>query len=336
MSNLTEGQLHCSPIRVKSGLSLATIASLLGERLYKGKVPDTGWRSIQDETDCLRTTTAQRPRVGKPSITPETKEHPALLKARFYWDAVDVKIASVLGDSADNRQKHMLNAVDLVLAEEGDGHFSGIYTTRNEREVGGYISKGFRDTFADLDATSTVSFDVLDEAVSSDFFLWLISRYDGDQSLDEELELEIIRTMMARDVLSRATSLTSGAEMDRAELAASVIGAPNKFGPAQFAVSDTSLNLTLELELHNNGSFRIIIGQSEYDDEPGLTRDVKGPRLADDTTFVVLPKLRAAYASDPNWPDPGEIAFRDRAAKILQKILDAYAKEREGETKTHE
>lgn len=320
MSNLSEGQLHCSPIRVKCTLTLEEIRDGLAGRKYSGDVPATGWGSIEDDTDSLHTTTAQRPIVGTPQVLPGTDLLRPRLKARYYWDAADPRVARILGGSGDPRRLHTLNAVDLVLAHAEDGdEYEGIITTRTERDISFYVEDGIRDSFVELESSSFVQLNVLDAAFESDFFLWLLYKYDGDQRLTSDLNLEVIRTMKAQDFLSRGTSLTAGAEMDRAELAAAVTGHPNQFGPAQFAVYDSTLDLSVEIELHPDGTFRIIVGGSDYDEV--LQRSQKGPRLADDTAFVVLPKLRRAFIEDGSWPAPGLGQLRARARQVLEDHL---------------
>lgn len=126
--------------------------------------------------------------------------------------------------------------------------------------------------FVQLDA-------IVDTSFTSDFYLWLLSRYDDNEQLAPDLTLEVIRSMTAEDRLSRGTSLTAGAQMDRAEWAAAAIDKPIKFGPAQFAVDDSGLDLSLELELFVDGSFRIIVGNSDYEDRlPDRRRVADSPR----------------------------------------------------------
>lgn len=322
MSTISGGQLHCSPIRILCTKSIDDVSRLLGEQLYSGDVPATGWGNVADDTSSLRLHTDSRPTPGRPAVYPPSESiRQPRLKARYYWDAADIRATRILGTDVDKCRTHMLNAVDLILVPEVEGKsYVGVVTTRVEKELSQYIEPGFRQSFAEVESSALVQFDVLDSIFQSDFYLWLLYRYDGESQLSEDLNLEIIRSVRSKDRLARGSSLTSGAEMDRADLAALVSG-ENQFGPAQFGIYDASIDLSLELELHPDGSFQIIVGSSDYDDR--FERTVKGTKLVDDTAFVVLPKLRDAYESDSTWPSPGLGQLRERAVSVLQAHVTA-------------
>lgn len=325
MSNLSEGQLHCSPIQVQSERSLQEICTQIEQFGYKGGIPTRGWGNVDDATAFLGSFDAQRPEVSHPSIFDATDLLPARLKARYYWDQVDVKAAKLLGDSADPGRIYFLNAVDLVLGEtDEEGVYEGVLTTRSQPELKSYVDRAVRDLLKAIDVKAQVRLDVVELAIPSDFYLWLLRRYDDDQDLTEELTLELIRSLNSEDLLARGTSLTSGAQMDRAELAATVIGAPNKFGPARFSLLDKGLKLSAELELHPDGSYQVIIGSSDYDER--LSRLIKGHRLVDDLTFAVLPKLRDAYSRDSVWRASGRRDLMTRAVAVLTAHVDEALK----------
>ncbi|WP_368681066.1 hypothetical protein R1X32_42885 [Rhodococcus opacus] len=333
MSTLSGGQLHCSPIRIKCKRSLNAIAESLKDELYNGnKVPTTGWGSVSDDIEYLKPAAIERPVVGHPDVHAETAHTPRRLKARYYWDAADPAATRWLGDSADKRRTNHLRAVDLVLAEAVEDHeFVGVVTTRNDDELD-YVERGLRNTFTRIDASSSVRLDSLDTAIASEFYLWLLHRYDGDQRLSEGLSLEIVRSLSSEDGLSRPTSLKSGADIDRVELAAGVLSAPNRFGPAQFAVQDDALELALELELHQDGSFKIVVSKSVYDGQlRRLPRELKGQRLVDDAVFTILPKVLSAYSSDKSWPNPGYTQLKRRAREVLGPLVSSAGESIPGE-----
>ncbi|OZE17674.1 hypothetical protein CH262_25800 [Rhodococcus sp. 05-2255-1e] len=319
MSNLAEGQLHCSRIRLKSKRSLDQLAIGLKGQLYPSTVPSRGWGSVHDDADDLRKTSKHRPAVHPPLVAAGHSGLPRMLKARYYWDAVDVKAKRVLankGATADPLDVHTFNAVDLVIAKSGTPHvYEGVFTSRNETEIARYVNDGLRQSFAAIDSSSTVEMDSSDFIVESDFYMWLVHRYDGDPKLDTDLKLEVVRSLSSEDGLSRPLSLASGAQMDRAELAAAVLQRSGKLGPAQFAVYSSLLDLTLELELHPDGSFQIIIGKCFYRDRQ--PRHVIGPRLVDDAVYKIIPAVISAYSTDLTWPTPGYDALMDKAKKVL-------------------
>lgn len=318
MSNLSYGLLHCTPIKVKCVRNLDQIAQHLAGRLYSGACPTSGWGSITDDLDALKGLTLDRPAPSPPSVIPAGEAVPyRRLRARFYWDAaIPRRVAE-----ADKRSSHRFNAVDVVLRETADPiSFEGYITSRTDRDLDEYIIEGLRATFDDIAPGSFVETNRLDLKVDSDFYLWLLHKSEKGQRLCDDLDLEGIRTLSTKDGLSRPTSLSSGAVLARAELAAAVLGAPNKFGPASFSVVDDVLELSIEIELHPDGSYQILVGNSFYEDR--LHRSVKGPRLADDAAFVVLPKLMSAFSVDLQWPNPGRRVLRDQAREVLQALLD--------------
>lgn len=321
MSNLSNGPLSCSPIRLKSRLSLDTLASRLKGQLYDGNVPATGWGSVNDDSSALRQTTKYRPSASAPLAAGAKNGLPKRLKARYYFDAADVKARKVLAAlsvvNPDPREVHVFNAVDLILAETPTaGVYEGVFTTRNEKEIGQYVNDGFRRTFAAIDPSATFEMDSMDFAMESDFYMWLIHRYDGDQRLSSDLKLETVQSMSSKDGLARPTSLSSGAEMDRAELATYLLQNGGKLGPAQFVVYSKDLDLTLEIELFPDGSFQVVVGKSYYKDKH--PREVIGPMLVDDAVYKVIPGVRSAYSNDSSWPTPARDTLLDKASDVLR------------------
>lgn len=320
MAILSAGKLNCTPVQVTCKKTLDEIAAGLQSQLYAGNIPTTGWGSIIDDVSYLVRDARARPTPGFPEISPPTASIPhRRLKARYYWDAADPAIIQVIGNS-DKLRTHRLVAVDLVLAETDDpGIYRGAITTRADREMPA-ASKGVRESFAQIEPASMVQFDSIDFTFPREFYLWLLHRRDIAPRLDNDLTLEVVRSLRTKDTLSRPTSLASGADIDRAELAAAVFGNPRELGPAQFAIQDIAIDLSLEIELHQDGSFQIIVGESDYDER--LPRNTKGERLVDDALFVVLPKLRSAFTTDLRWPNPGYAQLRSRTRAVLIALLD--------------
>ncbi|MEW1882179.1 hypothetical protein AB0O58_21065 [Rhodococcus sp. NPDC080181] len=321
MSNLVEGQLYCSPVVIRSKFKLDALANGLQSHLYSGQVPSTGWGSIADDASPLRKITAYRPQINAPKVLAASGGLPRRLKGRYYWDAADPatrKMYTRIGKTPGSPSEyHVFSAVDLVIGETAaPGQYAGIFTTRSQDEIARYVRDGLRNTFAAIDPASVVQMDNVQFVVDSDFYMWLVHRYNGIAQLSGDLKVEVVRTLSSEDGLKRPANLSSGAHVDRAAVATYVLEQSGKLGPSQFAVQYKPLDLTLEIDLHGDGSFQVVVGKSFYKNR--IKRDLLGPSLVDDAIYEVLPALMSAYASDGAWPTPGRDDFLDKAKKVLR------------------
>jgi hypothetical protein len=300
-------------------------ASMNKDHFDPGSVtPTSGWGGVTDTDYAIGAPPGPVFTVGEAIIVSATAELPRRLRVRYYWmlSRPRARLAPN-ADRTDWRTRHRLDAADVLLYENADGSISGLLTTRDTRGVRTVLSA--LSTLANSITTAAqVTTDNLPEALSEDFFLWLVYRLQDRQQLTPAVRLGGIIELSSKDRSLRPARFSEAVDMARIELAALIALGNVSFGPAKLNLDIAAPALGADVSVHPDGGFQPL-RSSTYDDGR-LVGAAQATKLFDDLWVRVLPELRAAYAADSDWQKTGRMTLRDDALGQVRALLRIASK----------
>lgn len=298
--------------------SLSALREAADELRYAASVPGAGWGSIDDDPTILGQVGSVRLRGGAAAVLDEAERAPERFVGRFYSDQLDKKLVRAIGEDAEPQSIYTLQAADIIITRstEKNRHLV-LATSANAVFLGNDVVPALFTLAATAgdEVAQVLRDDTEAHLGDDDFFLWLLYRRTNNPALTSAITLTALRSISSADPFDRAAKLTKGADLDRPELLALVSGTAIRFGPARFAFTDASLDLAGEVELHIDGMFTPLLGETYYEER--LDRAALGPRVVNDLAFKVIPDIRGAYNEDNDWRTTHRASFTATSRSAL-------------------
>ncbi|MFJ2551501.1 hypothetical protein [Microbacterium sp. NPDC087591] len=329
MGIVTSGQIAVKPVRVATSATLEQIAKAAARRLYPQQTdrPSTGWGSIFDDEGPLNLPVSMGIRTNGAEVETDLPTEPSRrLRLRYYWAVSDARAQRMVGDAHRWSQVNMLNAADLIFYEEREGSYTVLITMRTPSPFNTVVA-ALKSLLLTIDDRPLLVSDTIPEALSEDFFLWLIDTVEGDVS-DEDAEEEddddgirivAINEISSKDRQFRSARFKDSANAERIELAALIGKGISGFGPAKVTLTSEQHAATFIVEFHLDGGFQPL-RTSEYDDADYGPVDF-GLALVDDIWTSILPTLRDRYDNDDAWGESRRAALRESAIDTICEQL---------------
>lgn len=322
MGIITSGQIAVKPLRIATSATLEQIAGAARERRYPTQHgrPSSGWGSLLDDDAPL----------GYP-VSAGIDVHPAepedgtdisssrRLRLRYYWAAIEKRLERARPGAAWDAV-NVLNAADIVLYEERQGSYTGLVSMRTPAPFKTIVA-ALRELLLTIDDNPHLVTDTLPEALSEDFFLWLIDVQEQGGDLGGGYTLVDIAEISSKDRDFRSARFKDSANAERVELAALIARGKVGFGPAKLTITSDLHEATFNLELHLDGGFQPL-RSSEYDEADYSKHDL-GIALVDDVWTNALPVIRETYSADAggDWGTTRRAALRDSALDSICDLL---------------
>lgn len=278
-----------------------------------------GWGSVDDDAYALGAPPGLPFSVGNAVILKPTSHLPRRLRVRYYWMLARPRARLAPGaNGADWRNRHRLEAADVLIYETQDGALSGLATVR---EVRGFrtVLAAVRDVVTVVDKAVTVAADSVPEAMGEDLFLWLVYRLQGEQQLTPSVRLSGIGELSSKDRSLRPSRFSETVTMDRIELAALIALGKVSFGPAKLELDISLPALAADVEIFGDGGFKPL--RSSRYDSGRIQGAAQATKLIDDLWVRVLPELQQAYAADNDWQETGRTTLRNAARDQVAALL---------------
>lgn len=330
MGLFTGGSLSVTVRRLTGpGCSLDRVAKAMNSRPYPVKPSQlsSGWGSMADDP-IYAEKSAVRAQFGG-STPAQTTNHNGTpcLRARFYYDYIDLKLRGRLaGEGVPWTAYSERAAFDCIFLDEGEPEeLTVLVSTRKSDEVPRNVEKALLDiATAGADPLAIERPTVLQE-YSSDFFVWLLYKSDHGNVIGDDVtiaEMNAVKT----DRSGKRSAYSNGATLDREELLAQVARNQAQFGPAKVGANHkTEPRGYFEFELFHDGGFSVIRKNSIYRDP--LLLELKaseaGQRMVEDVWQEILPKVRRYYRSDSDWRSIDRDQFIVECKDALRKIADS-------------
>ena len=312
---ITSGHVNVTPLQIKAGVPLTELRARMRENRYVGDIHHPGWGGITDDDNRLDTRAAQRPRGGTPTIINADDRKPTRLVARLYYDKFDRALARQLGDGVPDEYLYRLDAVDLILSHNGEV-IDVLASTQSAADLQNVVIPALQNLGGD-DTPFTVVHHSADGEFPSDFFFWILFRFNGDRQLTRDLELAGLRTVNSQDSAYRRVRVYEDAETDRREVLAMISNVANRYGPAKLAVTSKKLALFADFEIRRDGGFSPFIENSGYNDGSPYDRAAFGQRICEDLAYSLIPSLRRAWQRDKAWYETDRQRFIDDSKAAL-------------------
>jgi hypothetical protein len=320
MGVLTSSQVAVRPFRLEISGGLEEIAEKAAARKYhpQGSTVSDGWGGCEDEGRVLGLPPTLPFSVGSPLILDSQDRLPRRLRMRYYWVASSSRAKRQFGDSAAWQLTTELLAADVLLYEERAGVFTGLVTAREVRQFNSVVDS-FKKLVQLVDRSASFTQDALPEALSEDFFLWLLYRFQNKAAIGDNLKLMAIHELSSKDRKNRGARFSDEATMERIELAALIALGRVGFGPAKLGIDADLPDVALEIELHRDGGFQPF-RTTQYTNLQ-LDSASEGPMMVDDVWITILPQLRAEYTLDDDWFATGRTDLRGMALDQVRSLL---------------
>lgn len=317
----SQGHITITSMVARANTELSTLMSLASNELYEG-VPSRGWGSLVDgREEMLSRPSRERINPSRPDVVDPSNNYPSQLRLRLYWDELDKRLFEVSQPGDDESRYYRFDATDVIVCESKTDEFLILVSTRNPKQLKNFAIPALRDLFQAADSGSQLTVDSSPLAFQNDdIFRWFIHRTATAPDLSDEISLVAVDSINSLDTLKRVSALTQGADLDRPELLALLANSSTSFGPGKILVADHVLALGIGLELRMDGSFSVLRGESDYEDERGLSAAEKGIRLVLDATFRVIPELQRLYNADSSWRSVERAASIASARRKLNEI----------------
>jgi hypothetical protein len=325
---ITKGRISMSPATIVTTLSLDELleAVSLPALRYGGKIPSSGWGATDPVNDDYLGSHTTRPTPGVPIIAPEGELHERYIEARYYYDDYDQRAAEYAQLAPGTAvPEFQLRAVDVMISETSVDDEYLLFVSAGST-VAGYksqILQGIEAKLQEQDPALTIHAGSQSRGFGDDdFFFWLLHRVTNSNQITDELSVSVIRDLSGQDALSRPSSVSQGASVDRPELLSMIARRTSTFGPAKFACYFEPLTLHLDLDLRQDGAFLLQLGNSWYEKDaplPSLFRT----HIVRDAAYTVLPALRSAYYGDSAWRTHERDQF---ITKAITDLADVVAK----------
>ncbi len=318
MGVLTSGIISIKPMRVAYDGGLEPLLELIEDNKYPytPTAPSQGFGGLNDEPAIVGGSSEMTFRVGGPIVEDFRDGTPRRLRIRYYYDTVNKQLVRLLGQQADWKKVHSRHAFDLTVVENsGEKGTSVLVSSRDAPTIKNHVTSAVKRMFPSTSPTGVgIEIDDIPEAVISDFFIWMLYRYNEDQQLAADVSINWVGEMATRDGMRRGARFTEDAGFGRIDISTHIARGTSNFGPAKIDIRDDSLDANFSLELHFDGGFTVY-RSSHYGGGEMLSSEAMGLRLSDDLWITVLPKIRAAYNTDTDWTSTGRY-------KMAQMALD--------------
>lgn len=314
MRLFTWGRINVTPLYVATSEDLTSVRDRL--RAASG-TDDASWGGIRLEAENESQPEPLNLKPGRPAFL-RLPDGSQVLAARYLKRVPNKKLLKHLSaDDADglsDSARYTTYPVDVLAIKQNS--FIILIASTDEQEVAEVFDLLKNSAGADWKiARPPKEY----KAISSDFFLWLLAKWDAGSDLAPALKLVSYDQVQTSRSAGGRLSVLEGVDLNRLE----VLGAVTErhdLGPATLAVRDESLKLTAELRLNLDGSFAVHRGSSFYDTPIRGHADF-GLQLVRDTSTLVLPKLFSAYTKDTTWHGSGRDAFIKKAKQRLKLLV---------------
>lgn len=319
MPFFTYGAIHVTPALLSASVELESIAEALGEALYSGAIPSSGWAAIriQDEADARPNLRRSSP--GKPTVI-ELGGLPVLLARLFVDRPRTIQAADAAGLALEAR--FTLDAIDVVILPPARGSTFRVFVASKDPQDMDIVSGALKSALAAEDMIGFTPTPV-ETLPDPDFFLWLLHRLVHENGkLSDRMTIVEYRTVSATESPGRITRSLGGVDIDRTDVLGSIADG-HPFGPAKFVVFDTQTSLVADLFVLADGTFDVYRQGTYYDDDEGPRgRSFLGVRSAIDVGTDLLPHLFHEHDQDLTWRESRRDAFR---AECRKKLADRYS-----------
>lgn len=330
MRLLTRQALNVSPMRLRTSMELNEIAAKLSERQYPGTVPSEGWGGVPltPEGSVVVGPGSLRVLPGSPVTmsvpASEGNEPTEMAVARFLFDRVDPELRRRLAPEARadlGEQAYRLDAVEVAIASSPFSESEYVvFAGSHDDEDLSTVRTAIGSALGLDDRSESIERGYGAFRPEPDLFLWLIRR-QGAGYAAPRLSVDQVDRVDVEDQLRQRTFILDMATTDRDVVCLYVQNENVEFGPGRIMLTDEQVSLSLNMDLKLNGSFSILVGDSEYLD--GTTLNTPGGRLkaVRDVGRVVIPRLLGAYEGDSNWDSTERTRMRDEARQTLKDLL---------------
>lgn len=318
MGVLTSGMISIKPMRVAYDGKLDGLLKLIHDNKYPTNptAPSEGFGGLADEASVVGGSSEMRFHVGEAWIDDPKDGTPRRLRIRYYYDVLNKQLLRLLGEQADWKKVYSRKAFDLTVIENtGEKGTSVLVSVRDATTVRNHVVTAVKNLFpSDGSGGVGIEIDDIPESYISDFFVWMLYRYNEDQQLAPDVSINWVDEISTRDGMRRGARFTDDAGFGRIDMSTHIANGNSNFGPAKIDIRDDSLDANFSLELHFDGGF-VVFRSSHYGGGVMLSHEAAGLRLSDDLWITVLPKIRTAYANDTEWTKTGR-------KKLTQLALD--------------
>lgn len=329
MGVLTSGLISVRPFRVNYSGNLEGLLEELSQSKYPigPDLPSSGFGSLQDQPAIVGGRSDLSFRPGNPVIENGGGESPRRLRVRYYYDVENRGLQKLLGTSSDWRQTHTRSAFDMTVYENsGEKGTTVLVSARDDVTTRKPVAAAISSLFPS--DGGAISFDKdVPEAVDSDFFLWILWRFEKTQLLAPDVAINWVDEIASKDGMKRGARFTDDAAYGRVDLSSLIAHGTANFGPAKLDIRDNTLDANFSMEVHFDGGF-VVYRSSQYSNFLVPSEDL-GSKLTDDLWLNVLPKIREAYNSDTLWTSEGREELKNLATEKLRLMLgitcDCYA-----------
>lgn len=326
MSVTTNRSITITPIEIRTTATLQQMQGEMSRTQYPRQIPSFGWGSLDDNDSVLGRLGAARPTPGR-AVVVHTDDDGRLpqLRARYYWDEPDRRLAAIPNLDLQAQDKHSLSAVDVFICATGtDDLYLGLISSRDMSVLRRYALPGINRMLRAIDPSAAMRLETspLDFG-DDDVFKWLLHVYSTPaQTISGSMRLTMIRAVTGHDRLSRGANLTQAADLDRADLLALLSSSGTKFGPLKLTVYDDAKKMTADFELAESGAFSVYMTNSGYNEQ--ASRAEIGMRFIEDLAFDVIPGIAYAHNSDSAWLTGG--ARDEFMSSARTRLIDAVSR----------
>lgn len=318
---LTSGLISVRPFRVDYMGKLEKLLEEFSHAKYPSSpdLPSAGFGSLQDQPAIVGGRSDLMFRPGNPVIEDAIAGSPRRLRVRYYYDAENRGLQKLLGTSSDWRQTHTRSAFDMTIYENtGEKGTTVLVSARDDVTTRKPVAAAITSLFPSDGGAVSFEKDV-PEAVDSDFFLWILWRFEKTQLLAPDVAINWVDEIASKDGMRRGARFTDDASYGRVDLSSLIAHGTANFGPAKLDIRDNLLDANFSMELHFDGGF-VVYRSSQYSNFLVPSEDL-GPKLSDDLWLSVLPKIRDAYNCDTVWTSAGREELKNLATEKLRLML---------------
>ncbi|GAA4047726.1 hypothetical protein GCM10023063_38890 [Arthrobacter methylotrophus] len=313
--------ISVKPIRVAYNGKLDDLLIEIEDNKYPTNptAPSEGFGSLQDEMAVVNSSTEMVFRPGTARIEDPGNGAPRRLRVRYYYDVLNKTLLRLLGQHSDWKATYVRKAFDITVYENtGEDGTSVLVSARDAPTVKNPVTNAVKAMFPSFGPGGvSMEMDTIPESVISDFFLWILYRFQMTQQLAPDVSISWVEEMASKDGMRRGARFTDDAAFGRVDLSSLIAGGNAHFGPAKIEIRDASLDANFSLEIHFDGGF-VVYRSSHY---AGIhhSSEYLGLALSDDLWITVLPKIRDEYNKDTEWTSVG----RDKLTELARETIRA-------------
>lgn len=325
MPVLTGGMISIKPFRADyNGPLEPLLAEVLANKYpVQPDAPSSGFGSVMDEPSVVNGSSELVFSAGDARIEDASIDgKPRRLRCRFYYDVLNRQLLKHFGEASNWRRIYNRAAFDITVYENtGEQDTAVLVSARDDSTIRKHAVSAVKALFpADDDAPPVAVTDDIPEVLTSDFFLWILYRFQKTQKLADDIYVTWVEEMTSKDGMKRGARFTDDAAFGRVDMASLIAGGTANFGPAKVEIRDDVLDANFSMELHFDGGFNAFRSSSHYSGIE-FRPETLGMLLTDDLWVNVLPRIRDDYNNDKEWTATGRDELKELALEAVKKSL---------------